>query len=139
LAKSGHGKRSESYLYCAAPVRPEPPLRADPTCFLSQLRSWSLTLYDEYHFFHPNALNRYSLGTKNKTLKYNADGSLTLYAGPKSPGEDKESNWLPAPNGPLSLYIPSSPFWTANGYPRCAALRETERADLPNGTPIGSG
>jgi hypothetical protein len=66
---------------------------------------WSLTLYDEYHFFHPNALNRYSLGTKNKTLKYNGDGSLTLYAGAKSPGADKESNWLPAPDGKFSLYI----------------------------------
>jgi hypothetical protein len=22
---------------------------------------WSLTLYDEFHFFHPNPLNRYSL------------------------------------------------------------------------------
>lgn len=66
---------------------------------------WSLTLYDQYHFFHPNALNRASLGTKNKNLKYNADGSLTLYAGAKSPGTDKESNWLPAPDGPFSLYI----------------------------------
>jgi hypothetical protein len=66
---------------------------------------WSLTLYDQYHFFHPNALDRYSLGTKNKDLKYNADGSLTLYAGAKSPGQDKESNWLPAPNGPFSLYL----------------------------------
>ena len=66
---------------------------------------WSLTLYNGVHMFHPNALNRYSLGTKNKTLKYNADGSLTLYAGAKSPGKDKESNWLPAPNGTFSLYI----------------------------------
>jgi hypothetical protein len=66
---------------------------------------WSLTLYDAEHFFHPNPRNRYSLGTKNKTLKYNADGSLTLYAGAISPGADKESNWLPAPNGPFSLYI----------------------------------
>jgi hypothetical protein len=66
---------------------------------------WSLTLYDAEHFFHPNPLNRYSLGTKNKTLNYNADGSLTLYAGAKSPGTDKESNWLPAPNGTFSLYI----------------------------------
>jgi len=66
---------------------------------------WSLTLYNEEHFFHPNPLNRYSLGTKNKTLKYNADGSLTLYAGVKSPGADKESNWLPAPEGHFSLYI----------------------------------
>jgi len=66
---------------------------------------WSLTLYNEAHFFNPNALNRYSLGTKNKTLQYNADGSLTLYAGAKSPGKDKESNWLPAPDGTFSLYI----------------------------------
>ena len=48
-----------------------------------------------FHLFNPNALKRYSLGTKNKTLKYNSDGSLTLYAGAKSPGKDKESNWLP--------------------------------------------
>ena len=66
---------------------------------------WSVTLYDQYHLFSPNPLERYSLGTKNKDLKYNADGSLTLYAGVKSPGEDKESNWLPAPNGTFSLYI----------------------------------
>lgn len=66
---------------------------------------WSLTLYNDFHLFHPNPLKRYSLGTKNKSLKYNADGSLTLYAGAKSPGKDKESNWLPAPNGTFSLYI----------------------------------
>jgi hypothetical protein len=66
---------------------------------------WSLTLYNEEHFFHPNPLNRYSLGTKNKNLKYNVDGSLTIYAGAKSPGADKESNWLPAANGAFSLYI----------------------------------
>jgi hypothetical protein len=66
---------------------------------------WSLTLYNDVHLFNPNSLGRYSLGTKNKTLKYNPDGSLTLYAGAKSPGADKESNWLPAPNGTFSLYI----------------------------------
>jgi hypothetical protein len=66
---------------------------------------WSVTLYNGEHFFNPNPLGRYSLGTKNKTLNYDADGSLTLYAGAKSPGADKESNWLPAPSGPFSLYI----------------------------------
>jgi hypothetical protein len=66
---------------------------------------WSLTLYDDVHLFNPNPLARYSLGTKNKTLKYNPDGSLTLYASAKSPGADKESNWLPAPDGTFSLYI----------------------------------
>ena len=43
--------------------------------------------------------------TKNKNLKFNPDGSLTLYAGTKSPGKDKESNWLPAPEETFSLYI----------------------------------
>lgn len=74
---------------------------------------WSLTLYDDKHLFHPNDLKRYSLGTKNKTLKRNADGSLTLYAGAKSPGKDKESNWLPAPDGHFSLYIRA--YWGQKG------------------------
>ena len=50
----------------------------------------SLTLYNEHHFFSPNALNRYSLGTKNKNMKLNEDGSLTLYARAQSPGADRE-------------------------------------------------
>jgi Protein of unknown function (DUF1214) len=40
---------------------------------------WSLTLYHKEHLFEPNALNRFSLGTKSKSLKFNPDGSLTLY------------------------------------------------------------
>ena len=70
---------------------------------------WSLTLYNAEHLFHPNALKRYSLGTKNKNLVHNADGSLTLYAGATSPGKDKENNWLPAPadafSGIVSEYL----------------------------------
>jgi hypothetical protein len=74
---------------------------------------WSMTLYNEQHFFHPNKLKRYSLGTKNKTLKYGQDGSLTIYAGNKSPGADKESNWMPAPKGEFSLYIRA--YWGKKG------------------------
>jgi hypothetical protein len=66
---------------------------------------WSLTLYNEQHVFHANPLNRYSLGTKSKGMKYDADGSLTLYFGAKSPGKGKEANWVPAPEGPFSLYF----------------------------------
>jgi len=66
---------------------------------------WSITLYNEHHLFQANALNRYSLGTKSKSLQYNPDGSLTLYFGAKSPGKDKETNWVPAPEGKFSLYI----------------------------------
>jgi hypothetical protein len=67
---------------------------------------WSLTLYNEHHFFHANDLGRFSLGTKNKTLHTNADGSLTLYAGGTAPTDpDELSNWLPAPDGAFSLFI----------------------------------
>ncbi|NIG55776.1 DUF1254 domain-containing protein [Chitinophaga sp. Cy-1792] len=66
---------------------------------------WSLTLYNEHHFFEPNALDRFSLGTKNKGLKENPDGSLTIYVQHTSPGADKESNWLPSPKAPFSLYV----------------------------------
>ena len=67
---------------------------------------WSLTLYNAQHFFAPNDLKRYSIGTKNKSLQTNADGSLTIYVQSTSPGKDKESNWLPAPKGAdFSLYI----------------------------------
>jgi hypothetical protein len=66
---------------------------------------WSLTLYNQHHIFTPNELNRYSLGTKNEDLKYNEDGSLTLYAGANSPDNEMDLNWLPAPGEIFSLYI----------------------------------
>jgi hypothetical protein len=67
---------------------------------------WSLTLYNQHHFFHPNELNRYSLGTKNKDLHHAADGSLTLTASATPPADDElRTNWLPAPAGPFSLYL----------------------------------
>jgi hypothetical protein len=36
---------------------------------------------------------------------------MKISAGAKSPGKDKESNWLPAPNGPFSLYIQVRAYW----------------------------
>ena len=66
---------------------------------------WSLTLYNEHHFFAPNDLKRYSLGTKNKGLKYNQDGSLTLYVQTEPPSNDKRANWLPAPKAEFALYM----------------------------------
>jgi hypothetical protein len=67
---------------------------------------WSLTLYDVEHFFAPNDLKRFSLGTKNKTLAANADGSLTVYVQADPPPETQRANWLPAPKGAdFSLYL----------------------------------
>jgi hypothetical protein len=38
-------------------------------------------------------------------MKKNADGSITLYIQNKSPGKDLESNWLPAPDGPIYMVM----------------------------------
>jgi hypothetical protein len=77
---------------------------------------WSLTLYNEHHFFAPNELKRYSLGTKNKTLKPNADGSLTIYVQADPPPEAQRANWLPAPKDrDFSLYVRA--YW-----PKAAVL-----------------
>src|SRR5262249_7472372 len=74
---------------------------------------WSLTLYNEHHFFNPNELKRYSVGTKNKTLKTNPDGSLTIYVQADPPAQ--RDNWLPAPKGDFSLYVRA--YW-----PKAAVL-----------------
>jgi hypothetical protein len=67
---------------------------------------WSLTLYNGHHFFVPNDIKRYSVGTKNKDLKFNSDGSLTLYIQHAPPEGDKRANWLPAPaDEDFSLYV----------------------------------
>lgn len=66
---------------------------------------WSLTMYDADHFFAPNSLNRFSLGTKNKGLVYNPDGSLTIYVQNARPSDDKLNNWLPAPTGDFELFL----------------------------------
>jgi hypothetical protein len=66
---------------------------------------WSITLYNRQHFFAPNALNRFSLGTKSKGLHFEADGSLVIYVQNERPGDDRLSNWLPAPADEFSLYI----------------------------------
>jgi DNA sulfur modification protein DndE len=69
---------------------------------------WSITLYDSVNNYTvPNPIHRYMLGSDTPQLKKNADGSITLYIQKKSPGKDKESNWLPAPDGAFYL-IPRS-------------------------------
>jgi len=68
---------------------------------------WSLTLYNEQHFFEPNAIKRYSVGTKNKDLKANNDESVTIYVQSDEPRDPvQRANWLPSPrSGDFSLYL----------------------------------
>jgi hypothetical protein len=68
---------------------------------------WSLTLYDKQHFFAPNGIKRFSVGTKNKDLEHAADGSLTIYVQAEAPTDPKQrANWLPSPKAEdFSLYV----------------------------------
>jgi hypothetical protein len=73
---------------------------------------WSLTMYSgKDQFLVANPLQRYLINSSMESqLKHDADGTVTLYVQAQSPGRDKESNWLPAPNGPfytvLRMYQP---------------------------------
>ena len=62
---------------------------------------WSLTLYNQHHFFSPNEIKRYSVGTKNKTLVTAPDGSLTIYVQVHSTGRRQASQLAPRTQGKL--------------------------------------
>jgi len=68
---------------------------------------WSLTMYDgKTQLLVENPINRYLINSPMvPDLKTNADGSLTIHIQNKSPGADKEANWLPAPSGPIYLVM----------------------------------
>ena len=74
---------------------------------------WSNTMYDSKTYgFSNNILNRFSIGDRTERLKYNDDGSLDIFIGPKALNESEISNWLPTPDGEfymfLRLYLPNS-------------------------------
>ena len=50
---------------------------------------WSITLYDQHHFFAPNPIDRFSLGTKSKQLRYEADGAVVIHVQSDRPNADK--------------------------------------------------
>ena len=68
---------------------------------------WSVTMYDgKTQLLIKNPINRYLINSPMiPEMKKGADGSLTLYIQNKSPGKEKESNWLPAPDGPIYLVM----------------------------------
>jgi hypothetical protein len=75
---------------------------------------WSMTMYDfPAQLMVDNPLNRYLLNSPMiPQFNKDADGGFTLYFQNKSPGADKEPNWLPAPEGPflvvMRLYWPKA-------------------------------
>jgi hypothetical protein len=57
---------------------------------------WSMAAYTAADLnLIPNSANCYSIGDRTAGLRRDADGGLTLYLQPESPGQGKEANWLP--------------------------------------------
>jgi hypothetical protein len=67
---------------------------------------WSVTMYKlPTPLFIANPIKRYSIGDRTPGFMPNEDGSVTIFLQNESPGPDKESNWLPAPDGPFALAL----------------------------------
>jgi len=77
---------------------------------------WSLIVYDQATFaFIYNPLERAGLSMFDlKTMQKNADGSVTIYIGPKPPN-GLESNWIPTegkqPLPLIRLYGPQQAYF----------------------------
>jgi len=86
---------------------------------------WSVTMYDgKTQLLIKNPINRYLINSPMlPDMKKNEDGSLTLYIQKDSPGADKESNWLPSPDGPI--YMVMRLYWP--------------KTEAPSILPAGSG
>jgi hypothetical protein len=68
---------------------------------------WSVTMYDgRTQLLIQNPIERYLINSPMlPSMKKGPDGSLTIYIQRDSPGKAQASNWLPAPNGPISLVM----------------------------------
>jgi hypothetical protein len=64
-------------------------------------------MYDgKTQFLVKNPIDRYLINSPMLPgMKKNEDGSLTLYIQKDSPGAAMESNWLPAPDGPMFVVM----------------------------------
>jgi len=78
---------------------------------------WSVTMYDgKTQLLIENPINRYLINSPMLPgMKMNADGSLTFYIQKDSPGAGKESNWRPAPSGPI--YMVMRLYWSKTESP----------------------
>lgn len=76
---------------------------------------WSVTMYDgKTQLLVANPANRYLINSPMvNAMKRDDDGGYTIYIQKDSPGGGLETNWLPAPNGPifvvLRAYAPKPP------------------------------
>ena len=97
---------------------------------------WSVTMYDgKTQLLIENPINRYLINTPMLSgIKKSPDGSVTIYIQNKSPGKALESNWLPAPDGPI--YVVMRLYWPKTEQP--SILPPGEGSWQPPGVMVAS-
>jgi hypothetical protein len=83
---------------------------------------WSLTMYKASdNLLVDNPINRYIMRPTTDDLKFNADGSLTIYIANKQPAGTPLGNWLPAPPDgflmALRTYLPAPAIQNGSWFP----------------------
>ncbi|MGB8771365.1 MAG: DUF1254 domain-containing protein [Candidatus Korobacteraceae bacterium] len=98
---------------------------------------WSITMYDgRTQLLIENPINRYLIYSPFlPQLKKYVDGSLTVYIQKDSPGKDLESNWLPAPDGPM--FVVMRLYWPKTDPPSVYPLGKGTWAP-PGVVPVGN-
>ncbi len=67
---------------------------------------WSLTAFPvsrQLSAFNP--YSPYTISSNSQTFQINEDGTLSLYLQKNNPGEEKQGNWLPVPDGRFFLLL----------------------------------
>ncbi len=52
-----------------------------------------------------NALTRFSLGSVDKSLRYDKDGGVTIHLQAAPPEKKHLGNWIPVPQGQFNLFL----------------------------------
>lgn len=114
VAKGGYGNLPEESLYPAAVFDANGELLSGAKRYRVTFPAeglpptqgfWSLAAYDLWlRQLVENPIERYAIGDRTDGLRFNADGSLTLYLQHAEP-EQGVSNWLPIPEGYFLLVM----------------------------------
>ena len=82
-----------------------------------------------------NPINRYLINSPMLPgMKKSPDGSVTIYIQKDSPGKARQSNWLPAPDGPI--YLVMRLYWPKDTPP--SILPPGEGSWMPAGVVVAS-
>jgi hypothetical protein len=111
----GNDFATAAYFHAFSDGRGRPLDGSDPAGYVLKIpkdkipqaeRFWSITAYTPQAIeLVRNAARKYEIASYTQHLRFNADGSLTLYFATALPAGVTEANWLPVPPGPFNVML----------------------------------